>query len=135
MIQNINSHPVRVTENVMKKKGTSRFGLGGCLGGQLSKGCRERKSAKQFVSFASRSPDVGMACQLLATLISGFTFLSPGMFCGRKAKRKMFVGPEMLREENSDYHQVVGNGASCQICGRGCQVRQVESQVRVIKSA
>jgi len=58
------------------------------LGGQLQKGCRERKCAKSFVSFASRSPEVGIMCQLLAMLISGAMVLTPGMFCGRKAKRK-----------------------------------------------
>jgi len=58
-----------------------------------------------------------MVRKLLAMLISGSTFLSPGMFCGRKVKRKRFEG-----DENLDYHQVVGNGASCQVCGPGCQV-------------
>jgi len=41
----------------------------------------------------------------------------------------------MWCEENSDYHQVVGDGASCQVCGPDCQVRVVESQVRVIERA
>ena len=61
------------------------------MGGQLPKGCRERKCAKSFVSFANRSPEVGMMCQLLAMLISGSMVLSPGMFCGRKAGRRRFV--------------------------------------------
>jgi len=44
---------------------------------------------------------------------------------------------EMGCEENSDYHQVVWNRASCQVCERGpvCQVRVVENQVRVIERA
>ena len=75
----------------LRKEVTCRFDLGGALGGQLPKGCRERKCAKSFVSFASRSPVVGMMCQLLAILISGSMALSPGMFCGRKAGRRRFV--------------------------------------------
>ena len=39
---------------------------------------------------------------------------------------------EMGREEDSDYHQVVGDGASGQGCWPVCQVRVVESQVRGI---
>jgi len=42
---------------------------------------------------------------------------------------------EMGCEENSDYHQVVGDEAHCQVCGPGCQVRVFESQVRVIERA
>jgi len=38
-------------------------------------------------------------------------------------------------EEDSDYHQVVGDGASGQGCGPICQIRVVESQVRVIERA
>jgi len=38
-------------------------------------------------------------------------------------------------EENTDYHQVVGDRTSCQIRRPGCQVRVVESQVRVIERA
>jgi len=87
VIININSHPVKVTKNVIVKEVICRFDLRGALSGQLPKGCRERKCAKLFVSFASRSPEVGMMCQLLAMLISGSMVLSPGMFCGRKAER------------------------------------------------
>ena len=81
----------QVTKNVLEKEVTCRFDLGGALGGQLPKGCRERKCSKSFVSFASRSPEVGLMCQLLAMLISGSMVLSPGMFCGRKAGRRRFV--------------------------------------------
>ena len=42
---------------------------------------------------------------------------------------------EMGCEENSGYYQVVGDGASCQVCGTVCQVRVVESHVRVIARA
>jgi len=42
---------------------------------------------------------------------------------------------EMGCEEDSDYHQVVGDGVSGQDCGTVCQVRVVESQVRVIERA
>jgi len=38
-------------------------------------------------------------------------------------------------EEDSNYHQVVGDGASGQSCGPLCQIRVVESQVRVIERA
>jgi len=38
-------------------------------------------------------------------------------------------------EEDSDYHQVVGDGASGQGCGPICQIRVVESQVQVIERA
>ena len=38
-------------------------------------------------------------------------------------------------EENSDYHQVVEDRASCQVRGPVCQVRVVESQVRVFERA
>ena len=57
---NINSHLVKVTENVIEKEVTWRFSLRGALGGQLPKGCRERKCVKSFVSFANRSPEVGV---------------------------------------------------------------------------
>ena len=43
---------------------------------------------------------------------------------GRQKGRGLW---EMWYKENSDYHQVVGDGASCQVCGPGCQVRVVES--------
>jgi len=92
VILDINSHPVKVTKNVIEKEVTCRFDPGGALGGQSPKGCREReKCAKSFVSFASRSPEVGMMCQLLAMLISDSMVLLPGMFCGRKAERRRFV--------------------------------------------
>ena len=42
---------------------------------------------------------------------------------------------EMGCEEDSDYHQVVGDGASSQGCGSICQFRVVESQVGVIERA
>ena len=42
---------------------------------------------------------------------------------------------EMGCEEDSDYHQVVGDEANGQVCGPVCQVRVVESQVLVIESA
>jgi len=44
---------------------------------------------------------------------------------------------EMWCEEDSDYHQVVGDEASGQGCGPVCQIRVVESgiQVRVIERA
>ena len=67
VILEMNSHPVKFT----KKEVTGRLDLGGALGGQLPKGCRERKCARSFVSFASRSPDVVTMCQLLLILISG----------------------------------------------------------------
>jgi len=38
-------------------------------------------------------------------------------------------------EEDSDYHQVVGDGASGKGCGPVCQIRVVESQVWVIERA
>jgi len=38
-------------------------------------------------------------------------------------------------EEDSDYHQVVGDGTSDQGCGPVCQIRVVESQVQVIERA
>jgi len=41
----------------------------------------------------------------------------------------------MWCEGISDYHQVVGDGASCQVFGPVCQVRVVESQVRAIERA
>ena len=85
-----NSHPVKVTKNVIRREFTCRLDLGGALGGQLPKGCRERKCARSFVSFASRSPEVGMMCQLLAMLISGAMVLSPGMVCGGRAERMGF---------------------------------------------
>ena len=40
---------------------------------------------------------------------------------------------EMGREEDSDYHQVVGDGASGPGCGAIRQIGVVESQVRVIE--
>jgi len=82
----INSHPVKVTKNVIGKDVTSRLDLGGALGGHLPKGCRERKCTGSFMSFASRSPDVGRMCHLLAMLISVSLVLSPGIVCGRGAK-------------------------------------------------
>ena len=91
VILDIKSHPVKVTKNVIEEEITCRFNLGGALGGQLPKECRERKCAKSFVSFTSRSPEVGMMCELLPMLISGAMVLSPDMFCGRKAKRRRFV--------------------------------------------
>jgi len=42
---------------------------------------------------------------------------------------------EMGCEEDSDYHQVVEDRASGQGCGPDCQIRVVESQVRVIERA
>jgi len=42
---------------------------------------------------------------------------------------------EMGCEEESDYHQVVWDGAGGQGCGPFCQVRVVESQVQVIERA
>ena len=69
-ILDMNSHPVKVTKNVIRKEVTCRLDLGGALGGHLPKGCRERKCVRSFVSFASRSPEVEMMCQLLAMLIS-----------------------------------------------------------------
>jgi len=42
---------------------------------------------------------------------------------------------EMGCEEDLDYHQIVGDGASGQGCGPICQSRVVESQVRVIEKA
>ena len=42
---------------------------------------------------------------------------------------------EMVCEEDSDYHQVAGDGASGQGCGPICQIRVVTSQVRVIERA
>ena len=42
---------------------------------------------------------------------------------------------EMGCEEDSVYHQVVGDGASGQGCGPVCQIRVVESQVRVLERA
>jgi len=88
VILDIHSHPVKVTKNFIEKEVTCRFDLGGAFEGQLPKGCRERKCAESFVSFASRSPKVGMMYQLLAMLISGSMVLSPGMFCGRQAEKK-----------------------------------------------
>ena len=85
-----NSHPVKVTKNVRRREFTCRLDLGGALGGHLPKGCRERKCARSFVSFARRSPEVGMMCQLLAMLISGAMVLSPGIVCGGRAERMGF---------------------------------------------
>ena len=43
---------------------------------------------------------------------------------------------EMGCDKDSDYHQVVGDGASGgQGCGPICQIRVVESQVRAIEMA
>jgi len=42
---------------------------------------------------------------------------------------------EMGYEEDSDYHQVVGDRASGQGSGPICQIRVVESQVLVIERA
>jgi len=42
---------------------------------------------------------------------------------------------EMGCEEDSDYHLVVGDGASGQGCGPICQIRVIGSQVRVIERA
>jgi len=42
---------------------------------------------------------------------------------------------EMGCKEDSDYHQVVGDGASGQGCGPIRQIRVVESQVRVNERA
>jgi len=42
---------------------------------------------------------------------------------------------EMGCEEDSDYHQVVGDGTSGQGCGPVCQIRVVESQVWMIERA
>jgi len=89
VILDIHSHPVKVTKNIIEKEVTCRFYLGGALEG--TKGCRDRKCAESFVSFASRSPEVGMMYQLLAMLISGSMVLSPGLFCGKKAERRRFV--------------------------------------------
>jgi len=83
VVLEINSHPVKVTKNVIGKEVTCRLDLGGALGGQLPKGCRERKCARSFVSFASRSPEVGIMCQLLVILISGSIVMSPGIVCER----------------------------------------------------
>ena len=41
MVLEINSHPVKVTKNVIGKEVTCRLDLGGALGGQLPKRCRE----------------------------------------------------------------------------------------------
>ena len=38
-------------------------------------------------------------------------------------------------EEDSEYHKVVGDRASGQGCGPVCQIRVVESQVRVMERA
>jgi len=62
-----------------------------------------RRCARSYVSFACRSPEVGMICQLLEILISGAMVLLPGMFCGgmfcgRKTKRRRFVrGGEQVK--------------------------------------
>jgi len=82
----INSHPVKVTKNVIGKEVTFRLDLRVALGGQLPKGSRERKCARSLVSFASRSPDVGIMCQLLVILISGSIVMSPGIVCEREQK-------------------------------------------------
>ena len=87
VVLEINSHPFKVTKNVIGKQVTCRLDLGGVLGGQLPKGCRERKCARLFVSFASRSPDVGIMCQLLVILISGSIVMSPGIVCGLLSHR------------------------------------------------
>ena len=86
IILEITPHPVKVTKNVIRKEVTCRLDLGGALGGQLPKGCRERKWARSFVSFASRSPEVGMMCQLLVMLISGAMVLSPVIVWGEGRK-------------------------------------------------
>ena len=90
VVLEINSHPVEITKNVVGREVTCRLDLGVALGGQLPKGCRERKSARSFVSFASRSPDVGIMCQLLVILISGSIVMSPGIVCERGEKGSGF---------------------------------------------
>jgi len=54
---------------------------------------------------------------------------------GNGQKGMMSAFWEMGCEEDSDYHQVVLDGASGQGCGPVCQVRVIESQVRVIERA
>jgi len=57
------------------------------------------------------------------------------MSSGNRQNGMMRALWEMGCEENSDYHQVVGDRAGCQIRGPVCQVRVVESQVQVIERA
>ena len=86
VVLEINSRPVKVTKNVIGKQVTCRLDLGVALGGQLPKGCRDRKCTRSFVSFSSRSPDVGIMYQLLVILISGSIVMSPDIVCERGQK-------------------------------------------------
>jgi len=42
---------------------------------------------------------------------------------------------DMGCDEDSNYHQVVRDGASGQGCGPICQIRVIESQIRAIERA
>ena len=53
----------------------------------LQVGSRRRLGRPSFVSFASRSPDVGIMCQLFVILISGSIVMSPGIVCGLLSHR------------------------------------------------
>jgi len=79
------------------------------------------KVRQRIASRDGRASSVGAHCA------------ASGSPCLREMGRMVRALWEIGCKENSDYHQVVGDRASCR--GPVCQVRVVESQVRVIERA